>query len=81
MLIKVIRQVHKILGLVLSVLFLMWFISGIVMIYHSFPRISPTLKWERQEALSPDLPAIDTLLKSLPDSVELRGISVDMYRE
>lgn len=81
MLIKVIRQVHKILGLVLSVLFLMWFISGIVMIYHSFPRISPTLKWERQEALSSDLPAIDTLLKSLPDSVELRGISVDMYLE
>lgn len=65
----------------LSVLFLMWFISGIVMIYHRFPKISPAMKWEKQKALSPDLPAIDTLLKRMADGEGWRNLSVDMCLE
>ena len=67
------------LGLVLSVLFLMWFISGIVMIYHSFPKVSQKLKLETQETLSEDIVPVDSLLCVLPDSARLAGLSVEMY--
>lgn len=79
MLTKFFRKTHKVLGLILSVLFLMWFISGIVMIYHSFPKMNPRLKMEKQETLSGVLPSVDSLLHALPDSIPLRGVSVDMF--
>ena len=79
MLTKIFRKIHQILGLLLSILFLMWFISGIVMIYHSFPRVNQKLKLARQESLTGPLPAIDSLLQVLPDSSRLGGLSVDMY--
>lgn len=37
---KSIITLHRILGTILSVLFLAWFLSGLVMIYHTFPRVS-----------------------------------------
>ena len=79
MLTKIFRKIHQILGLLLSILFLMWFISGIVMIYHSFPRVNQKLKLARQESLTGPLPAVDSLLQVLPDSCRLGGLSVDMY--
>lgn len=76
---KIFRKIHKILGLLLSVLFLMWFISGIVMIYHSFPRVNQKLKLSKQESLTGILPDVDSLLQLLPDSSRLGGLSVEMY--
>ena len=37
---------HRILGTCLGILFLMWFVSGIVMMYHTYPRI------EKKQALA-----------------------------
>jgi len=34
---RIMFTIHRVLGTLLSVLFLMWFVSGIVMIYHGFP--------------------------------------------
>lgn len=76
--IKWIRQIHKLLGLLLSFLFLMWFLSGIVMIYHSFPRVNTRLLTARQEALSGATLALDSLLRGLPDGAQLSGLSLDM---
>ena len=67
------------MGLILSILFLMWFLSGIVMIYHSFPRVNQGLKLVRQESLQGRLPGIDSLVRVLPDSSRVAGLSVDMY--
>lgn len=67
------------MGLILSILFLMWFVSGIVMIYHSFPKVNQKLKLETQETLPGDIVPVDSLLRALPDSVRLTGLSVDMY--
>lgn len=44
---KIVFNIHLILGLLLCVLFLMWFLSGFVMIYHSFPRASQEYKLQR----------------------------------
>lgn len=78
MMIKWIRRIHKLLGLLLSVLFLMWFLSGVVMIYHSFPRVDSRLLTARQEALPGGTGALDSLLQVLPDSARLSGLSLEM---
>lgn len=64
---------HKIFGLLLSLLFLMWFLSGIVMIWHGFPRASQEYKLRLQEPLYGNLPAIEEIIDSLPDSVNSVG--------
>lgn len=79
MLKKLIINIHKVLGMILSILFLMWFLSGIVMIYHSFPKASQQLKTEKQAILQGTLPAVDSVLAVLSDSVRLRSLAVDMY--
>lgn len=76
---KVFRKTHRILGLLLSILFLMWFISGIVMIYHGFPRVNQKLESARKESLRGSLPSIDALCQVLPDSGRLEGLSLDMH--
>ena len=43
-------QMHKISGSVLSLLFLVWFVSGIVMIFDGFPHAS---RQERFDYLKP----------------------------
>lgn len=79
MLTKIFRKTHKVLGLLLSVLFLMWFLSGIVMIYHTFPRVNQKWMLARQESLQGGFPVLDSLLLLLPDSCRLSDLSVDMY--
>ena len=74
MLTKILRQIHRILGTLLSILFFMWFVTGIVMIYHRFPSASQEEKLSKMEILALPLPSIDTILaaresKFSPDSV------------
>ncbi len=37
---KLMYSIHRILGTLLCILFLMWFLSAFVMMYHRFPRVS-----------------------------------------
>lgn len=76
---KLISGIHRILGVMLCLLFFMWFVSGIVMIYHSFPRASQTYKLQRQQPLSADnLLSADTLRNIFPDSAKIESITVEM---
>ena len=72
------RQIHKVLGLHLSVLFLMWFLSGVVMIYHGFPRVDRQERMARLAPLSPAILPVDSLFQAFPESVQPRSLSVDM---
>ncbi len=45
-------SVHRWTGFVMSLLFVMWFISGVVMIYHSFPKPKTQAYFQKQKALS-----------------------------
>ena len=60
--------IHRVLGTLLSVLFLMWFVSGIVMIYHGFPSAGRDEKAAKLEPLDTDLPSVDELARRLPDT-------------
>ena len=46
--------VHRWLGVALAVLFMLWFASGIVMMYWSFPEVSATDRLERLPVLTPE---------------------------
>lgn len=73
---------HRILGTLLSVLFLVWFLSAFVMMYHGFPRVSVQERLEKQEALTTKTSAsgllpFDTVLSRLPvQASSVRGIEL-----
>ncbi len=45
-------QLHRILGTALSLAFLMWFLSGMVMIYSGFPRANKKMAFNNSESVS-----------------------------
>lgn len=67
---KLILKLHRILGTILSIFFLMWFVSGFVMLFHSFPRISHEEKLSALLPLYPpddkDKHKLDSLISLLP---------------
>ena len=70
---KFLLTTHRILGTLLSVFFLAWFLSGFVMLFHQFPKIGLSEKRQGLERLLP-LDSLHTLqldrhLASLPDSI------------
>ena len=68
---------HRILGTLLSILFCMWFLSGLVMIYHSFPRVNKTDKWSKMENLKDfgNLPAWEEIQASIPADERIKRIT------
>ena len=75
---KIISFLHKLTGCLLCGLFFMWFASGIVMIYHSFPRASADKQLALQQALPADLPPVGALLEAMPGSDSLSTLSLQM---
>jgi uncharacterized iron-regulated membrane protein len=75
-------SLHRITGTFICLLFLMWFVSGLVLIYHPFPNVSQKQKYEKMDALPDSLPAIGEVLKQLPDSAKtIKGLSVRYFQE
>ncbi len=71
---KLFSSIHKILGIPLSIIFLIWFLSGIAMIWHSFPRRAQPLS---QQTLTFTELSVDSILNLLPDdSAEIHSISI-----
>lgn len=72
--------IHRILGTLLSILFLIWFLSAFVMMYHRFPRVSTREQLLRQEQIyesHDSLPEIDSLLQRIPQEEKLRKLTLD----
>lgn len=76
---RILINIHKILGLFLCVLFLTWFLSGFVMIFHSFPKVSPQDRINKQRTIGGNLRSIEELSSILPDTIRLQSITLDMY--
>ncbi len=65
---KWVLSIHRVLGTILSLLFLMWFASGFVMLFYSFPSITSA---ERLRGL-PSLPPYDSIEGTRLDSLLAR---------
>lgn len=76
---KILKLTHKILGLLLSIFFLAWFLSGMVMIYHSFPGVSSGDRLEKQAIICGKWPDKETLFSRLADSAVVRSLAMEMY--
>lgn len=77
---KLMYSLHRILGTLLCILFLMWFLSAFVMMYHRFPRVSAKEKLQKQELLSTSgdsLPDITSVLSRLPKGEKVRKLTLD----
>ena len=76
---KILFNFHKILGILLSLLFLIWFLSGFVMIYHGFPKVSEQDRIAKKNVISGILPGTDDVISLLSDTARLQSLSLDMY--
>lgn len=75
---KILVFLHKLTGCLLCLLFFMWFTSGIVMIYHGFPRARADKQLAVQQPVAGGLAAADALQAALPDTISISGLSVQM---
>jgi uncharacterized iron-regulated membrane protein len=73
---RIIYSLHRILGSILSLLFLIWFLSGFVMIYHSFPKVKERDKYRAMLPLRPSMLPADSLLYALPSGETLLRLSL-----
>jgi len=74
-------SLHRIAGTIISLFFFMWFISGLVLIYHSFPNVDQIQIYEKRDALPSSLPGIHTILAQLPESDnKVRNIKVRNFQ-
>lgn len=72
--------IHRILGTILSILFVVWFLSGLVMIYHTFPRVSQADRLARLDYLKADsLPSWRDLESRIPEGEKVEHVYLDSY--
>lgn len=77
---KLMLTIHRILGSLLSILFLVWFLSGLVMIYHTFPRADRADKRAKMDYLrAADLPSLQTIKDRLPEGEPIKSITLNSY--
>lgn len=73
---KSINWLHKATGVTIAVFFIMWFVTGIVLLYHSYPRVTDTDRYEHMEALIKDeMPALSEI-PGLSDTVAVQTLAV-----
>lgn len=74
--IKVVFTTHRVLGTLLSFLFLVWFLSAFVMMYHSFPMLTPEEIKQKLEVMDENLPPLDSVLSQLPTGEKVKQITL-----
>ncbi|MDE5878087.1 MAG: PepSY domain-containing protein [Muribaculaceae bacterium] len=63
---RIFFTIHRVSGTVIAVFFFMWFFTGLVLIYHGFPRLD---RHKALELASP-LPSVNPIPDSLPDGLK-----------
>jgi hypothetical protein len=79
-LLRIILILHRYLGIAVGLLMVLWCLSGFVMMYQGYPRLSEAA---RARGLAPlGLPDADALQRvALPDGAEVRGFSIEMLAQ
>lgn len=80
MITRLMYTIHRLLGTLLCILFLIWFLSAFVMMYHRFPRVSAKEKLLRLEQLSAtadSLPDIASVMARLPHGEKVKKLTLE----
>lgn len=72
---------HRVLGAVLSLLFLMWFVTGLVLIYHPFPSVTDEDRYQHMEVIESELLPIDSMLKNIPVEEKIKSLTLNQRQE
>lgn len=74
---KSIQKIHQITGLIIALFFIMWFVTGIILLYHKYPRVTQSDYYSHAEALSlNELPAVYDI-PDLADSSKVKTLMVN----
>ena len=73
---RFIRKIHAFLGALLSFLFLVWFLSGFMMMHTSFPRLRGKDLVHKSTIKGEGLPALNEIVDRLPAGEQLRSFTL-----
>ena len=73
-------RIHRWVGAVVGLFFLMWCLSGLVLVYHPFPYVDERDLQARMEPLPDSLPAVDSVAKRLPEGAAAKVRTVTVRR-
>ena len=59
--VRFVFSLHRVVGTIIALFFLMWFLTGLVLIYHPYPRLSDEQIYAHQEVLPDMLPDVDSI--------------------
>ena len=65
---------HRLSGTIVALFFAMWFLTGLVLIYHPYPRVDDKMKQAHMENLPDTLPVLDPFIAKVDGTI--RNISV-----
>ena len=72
-----IYSLHRVVGTIVCLFLTMWFISGLVLIYHPFPDVSTSLKNEHMDVLPDSLRNIESIILQLSiTKKEIKNIEI-----
>ena len=73
-------RTHRLLGALMSIFFVAWFVSGFVLIYHHYPKYSLEEELQHSARLPEELPSTDSLAVLLAspslDTLHLEGLTL-----
>lgn len=72
-------SLHRISGTIIALFFFMWFVSGLVLLYHPYPRLSDQQIYSMQELLPDSLPDIRSYLKN--ESGDIKNIRIRQFQD
>lgn len=69
--VKFLFKIHKYIGGFIAIFFLMWFVTGIILVYYPYPRISEQMVNERMETIHcSSLPDVSFIQERVDDKIE-----------
>lgn len=60
-------NLHRVFGTIISLFFFMWFVSGLILIYHPYPKVTDEQLFEKMETLPASLPDIQDFLERVSE--------------
>lgn len=75
---KFLFRIHKYVGGFIAVFFLMWFVTGVILVYHPYPRISDKMVNSKMETLDSSLPDLNSVANRVDG--EIQALSLKRFQ-
>ena len=75
---KFLFRIHKYVGGFIAVFFLMWFVTGVILVYHPYPRISDKMVNSKMETLDSSLPDLNSVANRVDG--EIQALSLKQFQ-